>query len=207
MSQHWDPFQQNKPCFHIFLLEQFIANSSRLLFLFPLPSFPPFPLLPLAVLCCLCGKKRAPALAKSDINSFLSGDVQQNLPLINICSVSEPQGYWLHFVFIVVCFLTLCRPLYIKILPPACLRPGAEWGSEQDIPRCLPGSPTTPFPWNKSLFVSLWTRKSWYWREKSRIRSTDLGLFNLKLLLFFLFPFFFPLLLFTDFLISFPSML
>lgn len=128
MSQHWDPLQHNEPCSNIFLLEQFIANSFLLLFLFPLPSFPPFPLLPLAVLCCLCGKKRAPALAKSDINSFLSGDVQQNLPLINICSVSEPQGYWLHFVFIVVCFLTLCCSLYIKILPPACLRPGAEWG-------------------------------------------------------------------------------
>lgn len=171
MSQHWDPFQQNKPCFNIFLLEQFIANSSLFLFLFPLPSFLPFPLLPLAVLCCLCGKKRAPAFAKSDINSFLSGDVQQNLPLINICSVSEPQGYWLHFVFIVVCFLTLCCSLYIKILPPACLRPGAEWGHEQDIPCCLPGSPITPSPSNKSLFVSLWTRKSWYCREE-KIKKT-----------------------------------
>lgn len=195
MSQHWDPFQQNKPGFNIFLLEQFIANSSLLHFLFPLPSFPPFPLLPLAVLCCLCGKKRAPAFAKSDINSFLSGDVQQNLPLINICSVSEPQGYWLHFVFIVICFLTLCCPLYIKILPPACLRPGAEWGHEQDIPCCLPGSPTTPSPSNKSLFVSLWTRKSWYCREEkikkknhqtyaNKFRSADLYLFNLRFLLF-----------------------
>ena len=205
MSQHWDPFQQNKPCFYILLLAQFIANSTLPLFLFPLPSFHPSLAFPLAVLCCLCGKNRAPALAKSDINSFLSSDVQQNLPLINICSVSEPQGYWLHFVFIVACFLTLCCSLYIEIPPPH-LRPGArvrQWtGHSSSLTRVFPPPPSL---WNKSLFVSLWTIKSRYCGEAKKIGTKRVQKAIQECRPMDFWPLF--SLFCTDFLISFPSML
>lgn len=145
MSQHWKPCQQNKPFFYIFSLAQFIANSALLL-LTSLPSFPPLPS-PSPLPCCtVCVEKnQALILAKSDINSFLSSDVQQNLPLINICSVSEPQGYWLHFVFTAACFLTLCCSLCTDI-PLRVFNLELEWGREQDIPPRLTAFSCQPLP-------------------------------------------------------------
>lgn len=145
---------------HIFISPIYSKQCS------PPPHFPPLlPTLPSPSplpCCAVCVEKnRALILAKSDINSFLSSDVQQNLPLINICSVSEPQGYWL------LCFHCCLFSDTLLILmhwhPPPCLRPGArarQWAGHSSLLNCIFLSP--PSFWNRSLFVSLWTIKSWY---------------------------------------------
>lgn len=169
MSQHWDPFQQNKPCFYIFLLVQFIANSALLLFLFPLPSFPPFPLLPPCRVVLFVWKKP----------SFCPCQEWHQLILIRWCPAESSSDKHLLSVRaprLLAAFCFHCRLFSDTLLllihwnPPPCLRPGArarQWtGHSSPLTRVFP----PPFSlWNKNLFVSLWTIKSWHWGEAKKI--------------------------------------
>lgn len=168
MSQHWDPFQQNKPCFYIFLLVQFIANSVLLFFLFSLPSFPPFPLLPPCRVVLFVWKKTS------------SHPCQEwhQLILIRWCPAESSSDKHLLRVraprllaaFCFHCCLfsdTLLLLIYWNIpLHSPCLRPGASQAVSRTFLPIYPGLPTIPSLRNKSLFVSLWTIKSQCCGEK-----------------------------------------
>lgn len=138
MSQHWDPCQQNKPCFYVFLLVQFIANGA--LFLFPLPFFPPYPLLPPCCLVLFVWKK----------TSSRPCQVWHQLILIWWCPAESSSDKHLLSVRSPRLLATLCFHccLFSDTLwllthwnpPHRVFHLQPEPGSEQDIPPRLPGS-------------------------------------------------------------------
>lgn len=157
MSQHWDSFQQNKPCFYIFLLAQFIAKRALLLFLIPLPSFPPFPLLSPCRVVLFVWKKPSSCPCQE----------WHQLILIRWCPAESSSDKHLLSVRaprLLAAFCFHCRLFSDTSLllihwnsPPTMssdLEP--ERGSEQDIPPRLPGPSHHPLPSGTRVCLSLY---------------------------------------------------